>query len=79
MKDIITNIEEKGEYGVNILPIEYLHQLLDNASRYPYGVDELEIASLKAYPLTRIKTPLIREAKTDIECKVIAAYDFATR
>ena len=76
LKDTIINIEENGEFGVNILPIEYLRQLSDTASRYPYGVDELEIAGLKVYPSTKIKPPLIREAMTAIECKVIAENNF---
>ncbi len=76
LKDTIVNLTELGEFGVSVLPIDYLHQLSLTASRYPYGVDELAMAGLTAYPSAKIKPPLIKEAKTGIECKVIYEHNF---
>ncbi len=75
-KDTIANVMEQGEFGINILPIEYLHQMTITASRYPYGVNELEVAGLTPYPSTRIKPPLIKEAKAALECVKIHHYTF---
>ena len=78
LKDTVKNIEENGEFGVNVLPIEYVRQMSYTALRYPYGVDELEMAGLHVYHSTRIRSPLIKEAMTAIECKVIAENNFGS-
>lgn len=76
LKDTVRNIEENGEFGVNVLSIKHLSQMSNTALRYPYGVNELEMAGLHAYDSTIIQPPLVKEAMTAIECKVVAQSNF---
>ncbi len=78
LKDTLVNILEEGEFGVNVMPIEYLHQIVITSSRYPYGVNEMEVAGLTPYPSTKIKPPLVKEAKVALECVKIADYPVVT-
>ena len=73
-KDTLANIMEQGEFGVNILPIEYLHQLEITSGTFPYGINEIEMAELTPYPSTKIKPPLIQEAIVGLECVKVADY-----
>ena len=73
-KDTLANILESGEFGVNILPIEYLHQMEITSGVFPLGESEMEMADLTPYPSTKIKPPLIREAIVGLECVKVADY-----
>jgi flavin reductase (DIM6/NTAB) family NADH-FMN oxidoreductase RutF len=77
-KDTLANVLEQGEFGLNILPIENLPQLEITAGVFPRGINEIEMAGLTAYPATKIKPPLIREAKVALECVKIAHNDIDT-
>ena len=77
-KDTLANIMEQGEFGLNILPIEYLHQVVISSRRYPRGVDEIEVSGLTAYPSNRIRPPLIKEAKVAVECEKISHVDIGS-
>ena len=73
-KDTLANIMEQGEFGVNILPIEYLHQVEITSGVFPHGINEIEMAELTPYPSTKIKPPLIQEAIVGLECVKVADY-----
>ncbi|MFC1995378.1 flavin reductase family protein [Chloroflexota bacterium] len=74
-KDTLANVMEQGEFGVNILPIENLHQLGITSGVFPIGVNEIEMAGLTTYPSARIKPPLIKEAKVSLECVKVADHN----
>ena len=71
-KDTLANVMEQGEFGVNILSIENLPQVGITDGAFPHGVNEMEMAGLTTYPSTKIKPPLIKEAKFGLECVNIA-------
>jgi flavin reductase (DIM6/NTAB) family NADH-FMN oxidoreductase RutF len=75
-KDTLVNVLDQGEFGINILPIEYLQQMVQTTPRYPHGVDEIEVAGLTSYPSTKIKPPLIKEAKVALECVKVYYHGF---
>lgn len=74
-KDTLTNLMEVGEFGVNIMPIEYLQQVQMMEGVYPHGVNELEVVGLTPYPSTKIRPPLIKEAKIALECVKTSDYN----
>ena len=78
LKDTLANIMEQGQFGINILPIEYLHQVILASHRYPRGVDEIEISGLTAFPSIKIKPPLIKEANVAVECEKIKHVDIGS-
>ncbi|MBI4186020.1 MAG: flavin reductase family protein [Chloroflexi bacterium] len=70
-KDTLANIMATGEFGINVLPVDNLEQVIIAAYRYPHGVDEIEVSGLTPYPSALIKPPLIKEAKAAAECKML--------
>jgi len=75
IKDTLANVLEVPEFGMSILSIEYVREVALSASRFPLGVNEMEVTGLTSYPSTKIKPPLIKEAKVGLECKKIAHYE----
>ena len=65
------NIEETGEFVINILPREYIDQVLRCAARYPEGVNKLKVVGLSQYSSVFVKPPRIKEAKIWLECKLV--------
>lgn len=65
------NIQETGEFVINILSREYVDQVLRCAARYPEGVNKLKIVGLNQYSSELVKPPRIKEAKIWLECKLL--------
>lgn len=69
-KDTLRNIEETGEFVVNLVS----HALRDamNASAAPYsiGEDEFEAIGLKKAPCEMVAAPRVAEAPASFECKL---------
>ena len=74
-KDTLVNVMEQGEFGVNMLPVEYLHQVALTSGVFPCGISEMDMAGLTIYPSAKIKPPLIKEAKVGLECVKVADYN----
>ncbi|MCL4368834.1 MAG: flavin reductase family protein [Actinobacteria bacterium] len=75
VKDTLVNVMEQGEFGVNVLSIDYLSEMCVTDGAFPRGVDELKMAGLTPYRATKIKPPLIREAQFALECVKVGSYD----
>ena len=65
------NIQETGEFVINILSRDYIDQVLRCAAKYPEGVNKLQIVGLKQYSSELVKPPRIKEAKIWLECKFL--------
>jgi len=65
------NIKETNEFVINILPRQYLDQMLRCAARYPEGINKLEIVGLKWYSSSIVKPPRIKEANIWLECRFL--------
>lgn len=65
------NIEQTGEFVLNIIGKEHFDQLLRCAAKYQEGVNKLQQAGLRWYSSKLVKPPRIKEAKAWLECKVI--------
>ena len=69
--DTYRNILETKEFVVNIPSADMIREIWITQKRFPYGINELEEANLKAFPSDRVKPPRIKECKAHIECKVL--------
>jgi|TARA_B100000678_G_scaffold40517_1_gene30057 flavin reductase (DIM6/NTAB) family NADH-FMN oxidoreductase RutF len=69
-KDTLRNIEETGEFVVNIVVDSIAEAMNSTAAEYPEGEDEFEIAGLTHAPSQIVKPPRVAESPVNIECKL---------
>ena len=69
-KDTLRNVEETGEFVVNIVVDSIAESMNATAAEYPEGVDEFEIAGLSHAPSQIVKPPRVAESPVNIECKL---------
>lgn len=64
------NIEETGEFVVNMPNEAILEKLWITGEKFPYGVNEIEKAGLTQLESLKVAPPRIGECFAHIECKV---------
>ena len=69
-KDTLRNIEETGEFVVNIVVDPIAEAMNATAAEFPEDVDEFEIAGLTHAPSQMVKAPRVAESPVNIECKL---------
>jgi flavin reductase (DIM6/NTAB) family NADH-FMN oxidoreductase RutF len=75
-KDTRRNIEENGEFVVNVVTEEVLEAVLVSAQDYDRGVSEIEQAGLTRLPSLKVKPPRIAESPIQMECRLHQAVLF---
>ena len=69
-KDTLRNVEETGQFVVNIVVDPIADAMNATAAEYPEGVDEFEIAGLTHAPSQIVKAPRVAESPVNIECEL---------
>ena len=69
-KDTLRNIEETGEFVVNIVVDDIAEAMNATAAEYPEDVDEFDIARLTAVPSDIVKPPRVAESPVNMECRL---------
>ena len=69
-KDTLRNIEETGEFVVNVVSEDFAEQMNVCSGEYPPEIDEFEAAGLTPIPSERVKPPRVAESRVNIECKL---------
>lgn len=75
-KDTLKNIQDTKEFVVNIVSQKLAQQMNDTSGEYPEGVNEFEVAKLKAVPSERIKPSRVGESMINFECKLHQIIEF---
>ncbi|HLY09819.1 MAG TPA: flavin reductase family protein [Planctomycetota bacterium] len=70
-KDTWRNIEETGEFVVNVVVPDLMDAVLIGARELPHNVSELELARLDTLPSVRIKPPRIAASPVQMECTLL--------
>ena len=70
-KDTLANIEETGEFVVNIVVDDIAEAMNKTSAEYPTAVSEFEIAGLTEAPSDLIKPPRVAESPVNMECRLI--------
>ena len=70
-KDTLTNIEETGEYVVNVVVDDIAAAMNATAAEYPSDVSEFEIAGLTEAPSAVVKPPRVAESPVNMECRLV--------
>ena len=70
-KDTWRNIEETGEFVVNVVVPELMDAVIVGARELPHGVSELDLAKLKTLPSVKVKPPRIADSPVQMECTLL--------
>lgn len=69
-KDTLANIQDTGEFVINIVTEEIAEPMNDCATEFPHGVDEFKESGLTAIAAQMVKAPLVKESPIHFECKL---------
>lgn len=70
-KDTWRNIEETGEYVINVVVPELMDAVIIGARELPHNVSELDLAKLTTLPSTKIKPPRLAASPINLECTLL--------
>ena len=70
-KDTLRNVEQTGEFVVNVVSEAIAAAANATASEVGPDVDEFQLAGLTAIPGTRVKAPRVAESPAQFECKLL--------
>ncbi|AMJ61540.1 flavin reductase family protein [Bosea sp. PAMC 26642] len=68
-KDTLKNIEETGEFVVNIVSKSLSPQMVASSEAFPPEIDEITVAGLETSPSRTVLPPRLALAKAALECK----------
>jgi flavin reductase (DIM6/NTAB) family NADH-FMN oxidoreductase RutF len=69
-KDTLRNIEETGEFVVNVVSEDFAQQMNLCAPEYPPEVDEFEASGLHPLRSDLVKPPRVAESRVSMECRL---------
>ena len=67
-KDTLSNVEETGEFVVNIVSLSLSNTMHESSKSHPPEADEFEKAGLTPAPCEVVKAPRVEEAGVSMEC-----------
>ncbi|MBM7459812.1 flavin reductase family protein [Rhodococcus coprophilus] len=67
-KDSLRNIEESGEFVVNIATVPLIDQVNASSASFPREIDEFAEVGLRAEPSERVRPPRVADSPASIEC-----------
>ncbi len=67
-KDTLRNIQETGDFVINIVSSDIVQRMNVAAGDWPYGVSEFGESGLSPKPGERVRPPLVAEAPASLEC-----------
>jgi flavin reductase (DIM6/NTAB) family NADH-FMN oxidoreductase RutF len=70
-KDSVRNIEETGEFTWNFVSRTLAEQMNATSATVARGVDEFELAGLRAAPGREVSVPYVADAPAVLECKAL--------
>ncbi|AHH93508.1 flavin reductase [Kutzneria albida DSM 43870] len=69
-KDSLRNIEDTGEFVVNLAPEPLFEQINASATNFPPGVDEFAELGLAKEPSARVRPPRVAQSPVALECSL---------
>ncbi len=67
-KDSLRNIEETGEFVVNIATVPLIDQVNASSASFPHEIDEFAEVGLRPEPSERVRPPRVADSPASIEC-----------
>jgi flavin reductase (DIM6/NTAB) family NADH-FMN oxidoreductase RutF len=72
-KDTARNIQQSGEFVVNLVTEELLGAMNVSAADFPPDESELAAAELHTSPSTHVRVPRLAEAQVSLECRLFTS------
>ncbi|WP_241386451.1 flavin reductase family protein [Rhodococcus sp. CH91] len=69
-KDSVRNIEQTGEFVINIATRGSMEKVNASSAAFLPGVDEFREVGLRAEPSARVRPPRVAESPASIECRL---------
>ena len=69
-KDSLANIRQSGEFGVNIVGVKQIDEMMISSQNMPADRDEFDAAGLVKKQARDIKAPLVAGAPAHLECSL---------
>lgn len=69
-KDTLLNIEETGEYVINVVSEDIVAPMNQTAAEFPHGVNEFAESGLTPAPSMVVEPPRVLESPLSMECKL---------
>jgi flavin reductase (DIM6/NTAB) family NADH-FMN oxidoreductase RutF len=70
-KDTWRNIEETGEFVVNVVVPELMDAVIVGSRELPHGVSELELSKEPTLPSLKVKPPRLANSPVQLECALL--------
>jgi len=70
-KDTLRNVEETGEFVVNVVNEAIAAAVNDTAAEVPPEVDEFQLAALTVIASQVVRPPRVAESSAQMECKLL--------
>jgi flavin reductase (DIM6/NTAB) family NADH-FMN oxidoreductase RutF len=70
-KDTWRNIEETGEYVINVVVPELMDAVIIGARELPYNVSELDLSKQPTQPSVKVKPPRLASSPVNLECTLL--------
>ena len=70
-KDTVRNIEQNGQFVVNVVPFAVADKMAATADELEYEVSEFEAAGLTPAPSQRVAPPQVAESPIRFECELL--------
>jgi flavin reductase (DIM6/NTAB) family NADH-FMN oxidoreductase RutF len=70
-KDTLVNVEETGEFVVNVVVDSIAEAMNRTAAEYPAEVNEFDVAGLTPVPSDLVRPPRVAESPVNMECRLI--------
>lgn len=69
-KDSVRNVEETGQFVVNLAPEHLFEQINATATDFPHGVSEFDEVGIAREPSARVKPPRVAASPVALECEL---------
>ena len=77
-KDTLSNIEETGEFVINIVSLPLSNTMYESSKNHPPEADEFEKAGLTPAPCEVVGAPRVEEAGVSMECVLDRVLELGT-
>lgn len=78
-KDTLLNIEETGEFVVNVVTEELAERMNRTSADFPRGMDEFEVGPFTPVPSELVRAPRVKESPINMECRLLQLVDLGDR
>jgi flavin reductase (DIM6/NTAB) family NADH-FMN oxidoreductase RutF len=78
MKDTARNIQESGEFVVNMVDVHNVDAVNQTSADYPPDVSEVEMLGIDLKPSARVKVPRIGASRIHFECRLQQIVELGT-